>query len=197
MDLRDELCDAPVMATFGYVRTSTRDQNAQLQRDALAAAGVTKVYADEGVSGTLAARPELDRLLDRLEAGDEVVAWKLDRMGRNTRNVLELIETITAKGASFRSLTEGITTSGAMGRAMLTIMAAFAQLERDTIVERTRAGLDSARAQGKVGGRPSVVTPKKFEQIKKLVASGAHTRAEIAEMVKVSSATLYRVLGSL
>lgn len=197
MDVRDELCDAQAMATFGYVRTSTRDQNAQLQRDALAAAGVAKVYADEGVSGTLAERDELTRLLDRLEAGDEVVAWKLDRMGRNTRNVLELIETITEKGATFRSLTEGITTSGAMGRAMLTIMAAFAQLERDTIVERTRAGLDSARAQGKVGGRPSVVTPKKLEQIKKLVASGAHTRAEIAEMVKVSSATLYRVLGNL
>jgi len=185
------------MTSYGYIRTSTKDQNAQLQRDALAAAGVKKVYADEGVSGTLAERDELKKLLDRLEEGDEVVAWKLDRMGRNTQNVLALIEQITDKGASFRSLTEGITTTGPMGKAMLTIMAAFAQLERDTIVERTRAGLDAARAQGKVGGRPSKVNDKKRDQIKKLLASGAHTRAEIADMVKLSPATLYRVIATL
>jgi DNA invertase Pin-like site-specific DNA recombinase len=185
------------MTTYGYARTSTRDQNADLQRNALAAAGITKVYADEGVSGTLASRPELDRLMDRLEEGDEVVVWKLDRIGRNTRNVLELIEQITVRGSSFRSLTEGISTTGPMGRAMLTIMSAFAELERDTIVERTRAGLDAARAKGKIGGRPSVVDPKKLERIKKLVASGDYSRAEIAEMVKISPATLYRVLSTL
>lgn len=185
------------MTTYGYVRTSTADQNAALQRDAMTAAGITKVYADEGVSGTLASRPQLEKLLDRLEMGDEVVAWKLDRMGRNTRNVLELIETITSKGASFRSLTEGITTTGPMGRAMLTIMSAFAELERDTIVERTRAGLDAARAKGKVGGRPSKVDPRKLATIKKLAASNDYTRAEIAKMVGLSPATLYRVLAAI
>ncbi|MBI5160533.1 MAG: recombinase family protein [Micrococcales bacterium] len=185
------------MTTFGYIRTSTRDQNATLQRDALEQAGVKKIYADEGVSGTLASRPELDRLLDRLEPGDEVVAWKLDRMGRNTRHVLDLIETITDKGAIFRSLTEGITTSGPMGKAMLTIMSAFAQLERDTIVERTRAGLDAARAQGRVGGRPTKVDTKTLERIRKLAASGQHSRKEMAEMAGVSQATLYRVLSRL
>lgn len=187
------------MTAYGYIRTSTRDQNADLQRDALAQAGVLPkhTYADEGVSGTLASRPNLDRLLDRLDEGDEVVAWKLDRMGRNTRNVLDLIEQITGKGASFRSLTEGITTTGPMGKAMLTIMSAFAQLERDTIVERTRAGLDAARAKGKVGGRPSKVDAAKREQIRKLIASGDHTRVEIADMVKISPATLYRVLEAL
>lgn len=184
------------MTTYGYARTSTRDQNADLQRDALAAAGIAKVYADEGVSGTLASRPELDRLMDRLEEGDEVVVWKLDRIGRNTRNVLELIEQITARGSSFRSLTEGISTTGPMGRAMLTIMSAFAELERDTIVERTRAGLDAARAKGKIGGRPSVVDPKKLATIKKLVASGDHSRADIARMTNISQATLYRVLST-
>lgn len=187
------------MTAYGYVRTSTSDQLADLQHKALADAGIpsNRVYADEGVSGTRASRPRLDALLDRLEAGDEVVAWKLDRMGRNTRNVLELVETITERGATFRSLTEGITTTGPMGRAMLTIMSAFAQLERDTIVERTRAGLDVARAKGKVGGRPSVVNEKKLTQIKKLTASGDHSRAEIAEMVGISQATLYRVLSTL
>ena len=98
---------------------------------------------------------------------------------------------------TFRSLTEGITTTGPMGKAMLTIMSAFAQLERDTIVERTRAVLDAARAQGKVGGRPSKIDEKKLVQIRKLVQSGQHTRAEIADMVKVSPATLYRVLATL
>lgn len=185
------------MTAYGYIRTSTSEQNAQLQRDALASAGVSKIFADEGVSGTLAVRPELARLLERLEPGDEVVAWKLDRLGRNTRNILELIDVVTnEKGASFRSLTEGISTTGPMGLAMLTIMSAFAQLERDTIVERTRAGLDAAKAKGRIGGRPSVVDEKKLERIRKLTASGDYTRKEIAEMVKVSPATLYRVLAN-
>jgi DNA invertase Pin-like site-specific DNA recombinase len=116
-------------------------------------------------------------------------------MGRNTRNVLDLIEQITAKGATFRSLTEGITTTGAMGRAMLTIMSAFAQLERDTTIERTRGGLDAAKGEGKVGGRPPKVDDKTRARIQKLVASGEYTRAEVADMVKVSQATLYRVLA--
>lgn len=197
--MRDQLCDTRCMTTFGYIRTSTADQDAALQRDAIAAAGIPSkyVYADEGVSGTLANRPRLDALLDRLDENDEVVVWKLDRLGRNTRNVLDLIATIKGKGATFRSLTEGISTSGPMGEAMLTIMTAFAQLERDTIVERTRAGLQAAKAKGKVGGRPPKVDAKTRERIRKLVATGDHTRAEIADMVKVSPATLYRVLQTL
>jgi len=187
------------VTTYGYVRTSTTEQQPQLQYDAMKAAGIpdNRIFADEGVSGTMAVRPRLTALLERLEPGDEVVAWKLDRMGRNTRNVLELIETITRKGASFRSLTEGITTTGPMGKAMLTIMSAFAELERDTIVERTRAGLEAAKAKGKVGGRPSIVDAKKLATIKKLAGSGDYTRAEIAAMVKVSPATLYRVLATI
>lgn len=185
------------MATYGYIRTSTNDQSSALQRDAMAASGIGRVFADEGVSGTLASRPELDKLLDRLEAGDEVVAWKLDRIGRNTRNVLALIEAITAKGANFRSLTEGIVTTGPMGRAMLTIMSAFAELERDTIIERTRAGLNAAKAKGRVGGRPSKVDSKKREMIRKLLISGDYTRAEIAKMVGLSTATLYRELAKM
>ncbi len=186
------------MTSYGYIRSSTKDQNADLQRDAMAKVeGLKRVYADEGVSGTLASRPEWDKLIDRLEEGDEVVIWKFDRVGRNTLNVLEAVKTITDKGATFRSLTEQIDTSGPMGTAMFTIMAAFAQLERDTIVERTRAGLEAAKAQGKVGGRPSVVDPKKLSTIKKLVKSGDHSRADIARMVGISPATLYRVIATL
>lgn len=186
------------MARYGYARTSTKDQSSQLQTDALAQVeGIRRVYADEGVSGTLASRPEWDKLIDRLEDGDEVVVWKFDRIGRDTMNVLEAVKTITGKGATFHSLTERIDTSGPMGEAMLTIMAAFAQLERDTIAERTRAGLDAAKAKGKVGGRPSVVDSKKLATIKKLVASGDHSRADIARMTNISQATLYRVLSTL
>jgi DNA invertase Pin-like site-specific DNA recombinase len=184
---------------FAYIRTSTADQNSALQRHAIAAAGIAEkyVYADEGVSGSLASRPRLDALLDRLDDGDEVVVWKLDRLGRNTRSVLDLIDIIKSKGATFRSLTEGISTSGPMGEAMLTIITAFAQLERDTLIERTRAGLASARAQGRTGGRPSKIDQRMLDRLRKLAASGDHTRAEIAEMLQISRATLYRALRAL
>jgi DNA invertase Pin-like site-specific DNA recombinase len=189
------------MTTYAYVRTSTADQHADLQHEAMATAGIPKkyIYAEEGVSGTVpfAERERGAALLDRLDEGDEVVVWKLDRIGRNTRNVLDTIDQIKAKGATFRSITEGISTSGPMGEAMLTIMSAFAQLERDTIVQRTRAGLDAARAKGKVGGRKPVVDAKKLATIKRLSESGDYTRAEIASMVKISPATLYRALASL
>ncbi|AXL12652.1 recombinase family protein [Microbacterium foliorum] len=186
------------MSRYAYIRTSMKDQNADLQWLKINELdGIKRVYADEGVSGTLASRLEWDKLIDRLEEGDEVVVWKFDRIGRNTMNVLEAVKTITDKGATFHSITERIDTSGPMGQAMLTIMAAFAQLERDTIAERTRAGLEAARAKGKVGGRPSVVDPKKLATIKKLVSSGDHSRADIARMVGVSPATLYRVLQTL
>lgn len=185
------------MTKFAYIRTSTKDQNADLQRAAIAKVeGIKRVYADEGVSGTLASRPQWDALMDRLEEGDEVVVWKFDRIGRNTMNVLQAVETITDKGATFHSLTEKIDTSGPMGQAMLTVMAAFAQLERDTIVERTRAGLEAAKAQGRTGGRPPAIDAKKEATIRSLLKSGDHSRAEIARMAGVSSATLYRYLAT-
>lgn len=186
------------MAIIGYTRVSTKDQDTSLQDAAMAEAKVDRVYTDHGVSGTLASRPELDKALDRLDRGDTFVVWKLDRLGRNTRNVLEVIEALIDRGVTFKSLTEQIDLSaGPMGKAMLTILAAFAELERSTMAERTRAGLDAAKAKGKVGGRPSVVDAKKLATIKKLTASGDHTRAEIARMVGISPATLYRILPSL
>lgn len=185
------------MTRYGYIRTSTKEQNSDLQRIALEGARVTDIFIDEGVSGTLASRPDWDVLMRVLKEGDEVYVWKFDRIGRNTMNVLEAVKTITSKGATFHSLTERIDTSGPMGEAMLTIMAAFAQLERDTIAERTRAGLEAAKAKGKVGGRPSVVDAKKLTTIRSLVASGDHSRTDIARMVGISPATLYRVLQTL
>jgi DNA invertase Pin-like site-specific DNA recombinase len=131
--LRPYLPTGSIMASIGYARVSTLDQNADLQHTALKTAGCKRIFTDHGVSGTRASRPELDRMLDHLREGDEVVVWKLDRLGRNTRNLLALIDDLEGRGVHFRSLTEGISTTGAMGRAMLTVMSAFAQLERDQL----------------------------------------------------------------
>jgi len=185
------------MENIGYIRISTRDQNTDLQDAAMKAAGITKIYTDRGISGSLASRPELDKALDHLREGDTFVVWKLDRLGRNTKNVLEVVEKLTAQGKGFRSLTEGLDTTGPMGKAMITIMAAFAELERSTMLERTRAGLDAAKAKGKVGGRPAALDAKKLARVKKLVASGDYTRKEIAEMTGVSQATLYRAIAAM
>ncbi|WP_307000017.1 recombinase family protein [Arthrobacter sp. V1I7] len=129
------------------------EQNLDLQLTALKTAGAARIFADNGVSGSTTERAQLSKALDRLEAGDVLTVWKLDRLGRNTRHVLDVIENIREQGAGFRSLTEGLDTTGP-GTAMLTIMAAFAQLERDPMIERTRAGLAAAAANNRHGGRP-------------------------------------------
>lgn len=191
-------CDSSVMATIGYTRVSKRDQDTALQDAAMAKAGVDRIYTDHGVSGAIASRPELDKALDRLDRGDTFVVWKLDRLGRNTRNVLEVIERLVDRGVTFKSLTEQIDLSaGPMGKAMLTILAAFAELERATMIERTRAGLETAKAAGRTGGRPSSIDAKKLAKIKKLAASGDVSRADMARMAEVSESTLYRVLATL
>lgn len=145
------------MAVIGYARVSTAEQNLDLQLTALQAAGAVRTFADTGVSGSTVERPQLAKALDRIEGGDVFTVWKLDRLGRNTRHVLDVIEDIRERGAGFRSLTEGLDTTGPMGIAMLTIMAAFAQLERDTMIERTRAGLAAAATNNRHGGRPRKV----------------------------------------
>jgi len=183
------------MVDVGYARVSTADQSLALQDKAFADAGITKVFRDHGVSGTLASRPELDKALEYVREGDVLVVWKLDRLGRSTKNVLEAIDQLKANGVGFRSITEGLDTTGPMGQAMLTVLAAFNQLERDVIVERTRAGLAAAKAQGRVGGRPKVMDPKKTNTARTLYESGNHTVAEIAVMLGVGTATVYRYLS--
>lgn len=183
-----------VMAVIGYARVSTADQNAQLQLDALKEAGATRIFTDHGVSGSTASRPQLDACLDHLRKGDVLTVWKLDRLGRNTRHVLEVVDEITSRGIGFRSLTEGLHTEGAMGKAMLTIMAAFAQLERDTMIERTRAGLVAAAANGRKGGRPRKVDDADAAKARSLRDKGI-TASDIGKMLGVSRATVYRYLA--
>ena len=162
------------MAIIGYARVSTTDQNPQLQLDALQEAGATRIYTDYGVSGSAACRPHLDACLDHLREGDVLTVWKLDRLGRNTQHVLAVVDQLTSRGIGFRSLTEGLHTDGPMGTAMLTIMAAFAQLERDTMIERTRAGLAAAAANGRKGGRPRKVDDADCRQSPPAPGEGHH-----------------------
>lgn len=182
------------MAVIGYARVSTVEQNLDLQLSALKEAGAVRTYADQGVSGSATERPELTRVLDRLESGDVLTVWKLDRLGRNTRHVLEVVEDLRARNVGFRSLTEGLDTNGPMGTAMLTIMAAFAQLERDTMVERTRAGLAVAAMNNRRGGRPRKVDDAAAFRAANLKAKGL-SASDIGRMLGVSRATVYRYLA--
>jgi DNA invertase Pin-like site-specific DNA recombinase len=189
------------MARLGYARVSSAEQDTTLQIRDLEAAGCERIYRDHGISGTRASRPELDRMLDRLSRGDEVVVWKLDRLGRNTRNLLELLDTFKARGIKFRSLRDGITTDpdtdlgGAMAQAMITIISAFAQLERDQLSERTRAGMAVAAANGRRAGRREVtLEDPKVRRARELKAQGLKPE-DIGRVIGVSRATVYRYLG--
>lgn len=184
------------MALVGYARTSVSEQNPQLQVEALEAAGVGRIFLDAGVSGTLASRPQFDAALAYLREGDTFVVWKLDRLGRSTRNVLVVLDRLKATGVRLHSLTEGLDASGPMGEAIVTIMAAFAQLERDQLVERTKAGLAIAPSQGRLGGRPRVLTAQKVAMARTLYDSGGYTAVQIAGTLAVSPATVYRYLAS-
>ncbi len=183
------------MADIGYARVSTVDQNAALQHDALKKAGCERIFTDHGVSGTRATRPELDKMLEHLRPGDTVIVWKLDRLGRNTRNLLALIDDLETRGVHFRSITEGISTTGPMGRAMLTVMSAFAQLERDQLAERTRAGMAAAAENGRKAGRPSVsADAQAVKRSRELKAQGLKP-ADIGKIIGASRATVYRYLA--
>jgi DNA invertase Pin-like site-specific DNA recombinase len=181
------------VAVIGYARVSTTDQNPEFQLDALREAGAARIFTDHGVSGSRPRRPELDACLDHLRDGDVLTVWKLDRLGRNTQHVLAVVEDLTSRGIGFRSLTEGLHTEGPMGTAMLTIMAAFAQLERDTTIERTRAGLVAAAANGRKGGRPRKVDDAAAAKARQLKKKGIAV-TDIAKLLGVSRATVYRYL---
>lgn len=179
---------------LGYARVSTAEQNADLQHDALKAAGCIKVFTDKA-SGSLDRRPQLDRLLDQLRAGDTLVVWRLDRLGRSLRHLISLIEELQDKGVGFKSLTEGMDTTTAGGKLIFSIFGALAEFERSLIRERTKAGLDAARARGRIGGRPSVMTPEKLKVARRLYDAKELTVEEIARTIGVSRKTVYRHLA--
>lgn len=183
-----------MMAVIGYARVSTQEQNLELQLDALHKADAARIFSDQGVSGSKTERPQLTAALDHLRDGDVLTVWKLDRLGRNTRHVLQIVEELEGRGVGFKSLTEQIDTTGPMGRAMLTIMAAFAQLERDTIVERTKAGLAAAAQNNRKGGRPRRVDDATAAKVRAYKAQGM-TANEVAKLTDMSRASVYRYLN--
>ncbi len=180
---------------LGYARVSTAAQDPQLQLDALTAAGADRVFVDHA-SGVAAHRPELDRLLGNARPGDTLVIWRLDRLGRSMKHLLELIEHLEHRDIALVSLNEQIDTSTANGRLLLGIMASLAAFERDLLRERTMAGLEAARKQGRVGGRPKALSPAAAE-----AATGMYrdcqTVTHIATTLRVSRATIYRHIQTL
>jgi DNA invertase Pin-like site-specific DNA recombinase len=178
---------------LGYARVSTTEQDASLQKDALKAAGCLKIFTDKA-SGSLDHRPQLDRLLDQLRPGDTIVVWRLDRLGRSLKHLIQLIEDLAEKGVGFRSLTEGMDTTTAGGKLIFSIFGALAEFERSLIRERTVAGLAAARARGRVGGRPPKMTPDKVRVARQLYDARELTVEQIAETIGVSRKTVYRHL---
>lgn len=178
---------------YGYGRVSTRDQDPSLQTDALKSAACERIFVDKA-SGSLQRRPQLDKLWEVLLPGDVVVVWKLDRLGRSMRHLVAVLNDLGERGIEFRSLTDGLDTTTAQGRFFFHVTAAFAELERALIVERTHAGLEAARARGRHGGRPPVMTPEKLAVARQMYDGKTHPVATIAKTVGVSRSTLYRYL---
>ena len=178
---------------IGYARVSTMEQNLDLQLQALKKAGCQKIYREK-VSGATRQRPEFQRMLDQIRAGDVIVVWKLDRLARSTRDLLETIETIQEAGGKFMSISEpwADTTTHA-GKMIMTIFAGIAEFERDLIRERTGAGREAAKKRGVQFGRPRKLNPEQMQLVRRLLDEGKSVR-ELAKTFDVHIATIYRLV---
>lgn len=174
----------------GYARVSTQDQNLDMQKRELKMAGCDKIYED-AISGRQMDRPGLNLALEVIREGDTLVVWKLDRLGRSLKQLIALVEDLAQRGIHFKSMTDNIDTQTPAGRFFFHVMASLAEMERELIIERTRAGLDAARAQGRTGGRKRQMTDSKIESAKKLLATGIPPK-DVAKNLGVSTPTLYR-----
>jgi DNA invertase Pin-like site-specific DNA recombinase len=177
----------------GYVRVSTTDQNLDLQLDALEKDGCKKIYRDIA-SGAKEDRIGLQKTLTYLRKGDTLVVWKLDRLGRSLRHLIEVINDLNDRGVFFKSIQESIDTTSSGGKLIFHVFGALAEFERDIISERTIAGLEAARARGRNGGRPSAMNDKKIKMAKALLADKSNSVTEVSKTLRVSRATLYKYL---
>ena len=178
---------------LGYARVSTTDQDAALQVDALTAAGCYRVFVDT-ISGSLDHRPELTKLMDQLRPGDTLVVWRLDRLGRSIRHLIDQLQILSEQGVGFRSLQETIDTTSSGGRLVFHVFAALAEFERNVIRERTQAGLAAARARGRAGGRKPKIGDKERREIQALYDAKTVPVTDIAKRYGVSRTTLYKHL---
>ena len=178
---------------IGYARVSTEDQNLDLQRDALEKAGCEQIFTDT-VSGTKARRPGLEQALSHLREGDTLVVWRLDRLGRSLRHLIDTVTSLQEKGVGFKSLTESIDTTTSGGRLVFNIFGSLAEFEREIIKERTQAGLEAARSRGRTGGRPKALTQKQVNMLHQLAADKNRSVDEICKTLGISRMTFYRYL---
>lgn len=181
---------------FGYARVSTKDQNLDLQIDALRNAGCEKIYTEK-ISGSTKDRQELNKLLDTIRAGDIIIIYKLDRLGRSLKHLLELMQVIQEKRVELKSLHDAIDTSSPTGKLIFSIFASLSEFERDLIRERTLSGLASARARGRIGGKPKGLSKEadaKANTAVTLYQSNNHSIKEIMEQLNISKQTLYNYL---
>jgi DNA invertase Pin-like site-specific DNA recombinase len=176
---------------IGYARVSTSDQTLDLQKDALHQAGCSKIFTDTA-SGAKAERIGLDEVLNYVRAGDTLVVWRLDRLGRSLTHLIETITGLNNRHIGFKSVTENIDTTTSGGKLIFHIFGALAEFERDIIRERTQAGLNAARARGRLGGRPKALTPRKAQMAQALYKDKNNTIDEICKTLNISRATLYR-----
>lgn len=180
---------------IGYARVSTDDQKLDLQLDALNKAGCEKIY-DDYMSGAKAERPGLTKALDQCRSGDTLVVWRLDRLGRSIKNLIDLAELLEQRGIGLKSCQEAIDTNTSGGKLIFHMFGALAEFERNLLRERTRAGLDAARARGRTGGRPKVLDLKARNLAISLYDSKAHSIKDICSMMKIGKTTLYSYLGT-
>ena len=178
---------------IGYARVSTDGQNLQLQEDELRRAGCERIFSDV-VSGSKTERTGLRDALNCCRSGDVLVVWKMDRLGRSLKHLIETIVDLQSKGIGFRSLTQNLDTTTAGGMLIFHVFGAVAEFERELIRERTQAGLKSARARGRVGGRPRALDQKKIDIARSLYSDGKTSVKNICDTLKVSRATFYRNL---
>lgn len=181
------------MANVGYARVSTHDQHLDQQLAALAEAGCIKVF-EEKASGTRSDRPEMAKALEFLREGDTLVVWRLDRLGRSLQHLVQTVNDLHERGIGFKSLHESVDTTSSTGRLVFHIFAALAEFERDLIADRTKAGLAAARERGARPGRKPSLSADQIAVVRQMHASGEHTIEQIAKVVNVSRATIYRAL---
>ena len=178
----------------GYIRTSKKDQNPELQRRDLLAAGCEKIF-EEQISSRKADRPQLRAALEYVRKGDALVVWKLDRFGRSLQELIELVRGLKERGIEFVSLRESIDTTTPGGKLVFHVFGAVAEFERDLVLEKTVAGLEAARPCGRRGGRPRALDESKAKLARRLKAEGEHSVEEIFSMLGVGRSTLYRYLA--
>ncbi len=181
---------------IGYARVSTGDQSLGLQKEALQDAGVSSENIYEDVtSGANFERPGLEEARKHLREGDALVVWRLDRLGRSLKDLIETVNALAERGIGFKSLTEAIDTTTSGGRLVFHIFGALAEFEREIIRERTMAGLNTARARGRYGGRPRAMDEKTVRMAKAMIADQSNTAADVCEALGISRSTLYKYVG--